>query len=85
MGVDRMVMFLSNHYVRTVSTRSVCETLLTLHLKIQSIREVLTFPYMKDVVEEKKQTAAEVVDITPKPEEGIRKFIVLLKMMLRKI
>jgi lysyl-tRNA synthetase class 2 len=26
---------------------------------------------MKDVVEEKKQTAAEVVDITPKPEEGI--------------
>lgn len=38
-----------------------------------SIKEVLTFPFMKDVVEEKPKTAAEVVDITPKPEEGIRK------------
>jgi lysyl-tRNA synthetase class 2 len=38
-----------------------------------SIKEVLTFPFMKDVVEEKSKTAAEVVDITPKPEEGIRK------------
>ena len=28
---------------------------------------------MKDVVEEKHKTAAEVVDITPQPEEGIRK------------
>jgi lysyl-tRNA synthetase class 2 len=27
---------------------------------------------MKDVVEEKSKTAAEIVDITPKPEEGIR-------------
>ncbi|KAH7392287.1 hypothetical protein DE146DRAFT_662159 [Phaeosphaeria sp. MPI-PUGE-AT-0046c] len=36
-----------------------------------SIKEVLTFPFMKDVVEEKPKTAAEVVDITPKPEEGI--------------
>jgi hypothetical protein len=40
-----------------------------------SIREVLAFPFMKDVVEDKPKTAAEVVDITPKPEEGIRKFI----------
>lgn len=39
----------------------------------QSIKEVLTFPFMKDVVEDKPKTAAEVVDITPKPEEGIRK------------
>ncbi len=53
MGIDRLVMFLTDHY---------------------SIKEVLTFPFMKDV-EDKKQTAAEVVDIQPKPEEGIRKFI----------
>ncbi|KAI8938601.1 Protein kinase, variant 2 [Plenodomus lindquistii] len=52
MGIDRLVMFLTDHY---------------------SIKEVLTFPFMKDVVEDKKQTAAEVVDVTPKPEEGIRK------------
>jgi lysyl-tRNA synthetase class 2 len=39
---------------------------------VQSIKEVLTFPFMKDVVEEKSKTAAEIVDITPKPEEGIR-------------
>ena len=36
-----------------------------------SIKEVLTFPFMKDVVEEKgKQTAAEVVDIEPKGVEA---------------
>ncbi|KAG9201473.1 lysyl-tRNA synthetase [Epicoccum nigrum] len=35
-----------------------------------SIKEVLTFPFMKDV-EEPKKTAAEVVDIEPKAEEGI--------------
>ena len=34
---------------------------------------MLTFPFMKDVVEEKPKTAAEVVDVAPKPEEGIRK------------
>ena len=39
-----------------------------------SIKEVLTFPFMKDVVEDKPKTAAEVVGIEPKPEEGIRKF-----------
>ena len=38
-----------------------------------SIKEVLTFPFMKDI-EEPKKTAAEVVDITPKAEEGICKF-----------
>ncbi|KAF2793298.1 lysyl-tRNA synthetase [Melanomma pulvis-pyrius CBS 109.77] len=37
-----------------------------------SIKEVLTFPFMKDVVEDKgKATAAEVVGIEAKPEEGI--------------
>ena len=36
------------------------------------IKEVLTFPFMKDV-EEPKNTAAEVVGIEPKAEEGIRK------------
>jgi lysyl-tRNA synthetase class 2 len=51
MGIDRLVMFLTNQ---------------------NSIKEVLTFPFMKDVVEEKK-TAAEVVGIEPKPEEGIGK------------
>ncbi|OSS44237.1 hypothetical protein B5807_11026 [Epicoccum nigrum] len=35
-----------------------------------SIKEVLTFPFMKDI-EEPKKTAAEVVDIEPKAEEGI--------------
>lgn len=51
MGIDRLVMFLTDHY---------------------SIKEVLTFPFMKDV-EEGKKTAAEVADVTPKPEEGIGK------------
>lgn len=37
-----------------------------------SIKEVLTFPFMKDV-EEPKKTAAEVVGIEPKAEEGICK------------
>ncbi|KAF2729830.1 putative Lysyl-tRNA synthetase [Polyplosphaeria fusca] len=50
MGIDRLVMFLADHY---------------------SIKEVLAFPFMKDVVEEKKPFAAEVVDIEPKPVEGI--------------
>ncbi|KAI5293993.1 lysyl-tRNA synthetase [Ascosphaera acerosa] len=37
-----------------------------------SIKEVLTFPFMKEAKEEKKEVlAAEVVDIEPKPEEGI--------------
>ncbi|EUC42734.1 hypothetical protein COCMIDRAFT_7748 [Bipolaris oryzae ATCC 44560] len=49
MGIDRLVMFLTDHY---------------------SIKEVLTFPFMKDIVEEKK-TAAEVADGTGKPVEGI--------------
>jgi lysyl-tRNA synthetase class 2 len=49
MGIDRLVMFLTDHY---------------------SIKEVLTFPFMKDIVEVKKP-AAEVVDVTPKPTEGI--------------
>ncbi|KAF2000500.1 lysyl-tRNA synthetase [Amniculicola lignicola CBS 123094] len=35
-----------------------------------SIKEVLAFPFMKDVMEEKK-LAAEVVGIEPMPEEGI--------------
>jgi lysyl-tRNA synthetase class 2 len=39
-----------------------------------SIKEVLTFPFMKDVEEKKQPTAAEVVDVTPKPEEGIGKY-----------
>ncbi|PVH94702.1 lysyl-tRNA synthetase [Periconia macrospinosa] len=37
-----------------------------------SIKEVLTFPFMKDIVEDKPQkTAAEIAGIEPKPEEGI--------------
>jgi lysyl-tRNA synthetase, class II len=37
-----------------------------------SIKEVLAFPFMKDVAEEKKEkSAAEVVGIEPMPEEGI--------------
>jgi len=49
MGIDRLVMFLTDHY---------------------TIKEVLTFPFMKDIVEDKKP-AAEVVDVTPRPTEGI--------------
>ena len=51
MGIDRLVMFLTDNH---------------------TIREVLTFPFMKDdTTAEKKPTAAEVVGITPQPEEGI--------------
>jgi lysyl-tRNA synthetase class 2 len=49
LGIDRLVMFLTDHY---------------------SIKEVLTFPFMKDVIEEKKPVA-EVVGIEAKPVEGI--------------
>ncbi|KAL9610389.1 MAG: hypothetical protein Q9167_004899 [Letrouitia subvulpina] len=40
-----------------------------------SIKEVLTFPFMKEEVNQGKErkTAAEVVGIKPEPEEGIRK------------
>jgi len=55
MGIDRLVMFLTDHY---------------------SIKEVLTFPFMKDIIEV-KTPAAEVVDVTPKPTEGIRKSILV--------
>ena len=41
-----------------------------------SIKEVLTFPFMKDVAEDKKgKTAAEVVGVEPKAEEGIRTYL----------
>ncbi|PPJ49601.1 hypothetical protein CBER1_01878 [Cercospora berteroae] len=49
MGIDRMVMFLTNNY---------------------SIKEVLTFPFMKDEIQAPKPKAAEVVDVEPVPVEG---------------
>jgi lysyl-tRNA synthetase class 2 len=66
MGIDRIVMFLSNNsYVYPfLEFRAPTNG----H---RSIKEVLTFPFMKDIVEEKAKTAAEVVGIEPKPEEGI--------------
>jgi len=52
MGIDRIVMFLTNHY---------------------SIKEVLTFPFMKDDTSKSvEKTAAEVADIEPQPEEAIK-------------
>lgn len=42
-----------------------------------SIKEVLAFPFMKEIKEEKK-LAAEVVDVTPQPVEGIRKLHFIL-------
>ena len=50
MGIDRMVMFLTNHY---------------------SIKEVLTFPFMKDDNQPSKPKAAEVAEVEAMPEEGI--------------
>nr|OQO22810.1 hypothetical protein B0A51_10043 [Rachicladosporium sp. CCFEE 5018] len=51
MGIDRMVMFLADHY---------------------SIKEVLTFPFMKDVVDNKdKVRAAEIVDVEPMEAQGV--------------
>lgn len=54
MGIDRMAMFLTNHY---------------------SIKEVLTFPFMKDEVQgvQPKLTAAEITNVEPLPVEGISK------------
>lgn len=42
-----------------------------------SIKEILTFPFMKDVAENKEK-AAEVVGIEPMPEEESRKFLLAL-------
>lgn len=50
MGIDRMVMFLTNHY---------------------SIKEVLTFPFMKDENVPQKPLAAEVANVEPVPVEGV--------------
>ncbi|KAK3047271.1 lysyl-tRNA synthetase [Extremus antarcticus] len=50
MGIDRMVMFLTNHY---------------------SIKEILTFPFMKDEQQATKPKAAEIAGVQPMPEEGI--------------
>jgi lysyl-tRNA synthetase class 2 len=69
LGVDRLVMFLTDNYsikgnhLNRVATPSSVSNI--------SSAEVLTFPFMKDV-EEPKKTAAEVVGIEPKAEEGIR-------------
>jgi len=51
MGIDRLVMFLADHY---------------------SIKEVITFPFMKDDTSKApEKTAAEVAGVQPQPEEGI--------------
>lgn len=62
MGIDRMVMFLTNNY---------------------SIKEVLTFPFMKDENQPSKPKAAQVAGVTPLPEEGIGKLISLPRMSER--
>ena len=50
MGIDRMVMFLTNNY---------------------SIKEILTFPFMKDENVAARPKAAEVTGVESLPEEGI--------------
>ncbi|KAI7377576.1 hypothetical protein KC336_g11906, partial [Hortaea werneckii] len=51
MGIDRMVMFLTNNY---------------------SIKEVLTFPFMKDEIQQpRKVTAAEEVGVEPAPVQEV--------------
>ena len=52
MGIDRMVMFLTNNY---------------------SIKEILTFPFMKDENVGIRPKAAEITDVEPMQEEGICK------------
>jgi lysyl-tRNA synthetase class 2 len=49
-----------------------------------SIKEVLTFPFMKDDKQEKK-TAAEVVGIQPQAEEGIREFPLSIEYLILKL
>jgi len=44
-----------------------------------SIREVLAFPFLReDKSAPKEKFAAEIVDVQPLPEEGIRKFLAYL-------
>ena len=38
-----------------------------------SIREVLPFPFLREEKNTKEKFAAELVDVQPLPEEGIRK------------
>jgi lysyl-tRNA synthetase class 2 len=69
LGIDRLVMFLTNqNSIKVFSDYSKYSYVLLIFPQ-----EVLTFPFMKDIVQE-KTTAAEVVGIEPKPEEGIGKW-----------
>ena len=70
LGVDRLVMFLTDNY--SIKGNSLNRVVTPNSVSNIASAEVLTFPFMKDV-EEPKKTAAEVAGIEPKAEEGIRK------------
>jgi hypothetical protein len=47
------------------------------------MREVLAFPFLREEKQAPKEKfAAELVDVQPLPEEGIRKFMLLLHSVL---
>jgi lysyl-tRNA synthetase class 2 len=68
MGIDRLVMFLAGKCSFMFSL----SMLLTSFTDHYSIKEVLTFPFMKDDTSKPaEKTAAEVAGVQPQPEEGI--------------
>ncbi|KAF2417433.1 putative Lysyl-tRNA synthetase [Tothia fuscella] len=69
MGIDRIVMFLAGEFFPSLVFAN---AILTPRIDHYSIKEVLTFPFMKDDTSKApEKLAAEVAGITPQAEEGI--------------